>query len=51
MTRSTGEDDFTHREWLLVFDEVVTEFRKEMKDAGREGEFIGAKVWDDGAGV
>jgi adenosine deaminase CECR1 len=33
-----------HREWLVLFDEVIGEVKASMKEQGREDEFIGAKV-------
>lgn len=44
MIGTSGEDDFTHRDWLATFGEVIEEVKQEMKNAGRDDEFVGAKV-------
>ncbi|KAI0311600.1 adenosine deaminase-like growth [Amylostereum chailletii] len=44
MWGESGEQNVPHREWLLDFDEIVKEVKAEMKNQGREDDFIGAKV-------
>lgn len=44
MYDENGQANVPHREWLLDFDRVLKELKEEMKDQGREDEFIGAKV-------
>ncbi|KDQ18077.1 hypothetical protein BOTBODRAFT_29392 [Botryobasidium botryosum FD-172 SS1] len=44
MVRANGEDDLTHREWLVIFDRVVQEVKADMKAQGRGDEFVGAKI-------
>lgn len=44
MVSEDGEDNIPHREWLVVFDRVLNEVKEDMKQQGREDEFIGARV-------
>lgn len=44
MTGADGKANVTHREMLLVFDEVLREVKDELKGQGRENKFIGARV-------
>lgn len=44
MFGADGQENIPHREWLLDFDRVMNQVRAEMKQQGREDEFIGAKV-------
>lgn len=44
MYDENGQANVPHREWLLDFDRVLKELKEEMKDQGREDEFIGAKI-------
>lgn len=44
MIGADGQENVPHRDWLLTFDRVQNEVKDEMKQLGREGEFIGAKV-------
>lgn len=44
MTGPDGEENVPHREWFVVYDEVLNEVREEMKRQGRENQFIGSKV-------
>ncbi|KII89146.1 hypothetical protein PLICRDRAFT_175374 [Plicaturopsis crispa FD-325 SS-3] len=39
-----GQENVPHREWLIMFDEVLKEVKEEMKQQGREDEFIGARI-------
>ena len=39
-----GNPTIPHREWLVMFNEVLEEFKDELKSQGRQDEFIGAKV-------
>lgn len=44
MTGAGGQENITHRECLIAFDEVLNEVKAELKCQGREDEFVGAKV-------
>ncbi|KAG6862094.1 hypothetical protein C0995_007224 [Termitomyces sp. Mi166 len=44
MVGEDGEENIPHREWLLMFDRVLTEVKDDMQRQGREGEFIGARI-------
>lgn len=44
MTGADGNDNVTHREMLLAFDEVIQEVKNELKQRGQENKFIGARV-------
>ncbi|KAG8861949.1 hypothetical protein FRB96_002392 [Tulasnella sp. 330] len=44
MIRANGEDNFEHREWLQCLQRVIGEVQQQMKESGREDEFVGAKV-------
>lgn len=44
MVGEDGEDNIPHREWLVMFDQILNEVKGEMKQQGREDEFIGARV-------
>ncbi|KAF9015519.1 hypothetical protein BDQ17DRAFT_1295372 [Cyathus striatus] len=44
MYGADGQDNIPHREWLLMFDRVQREVKEEMKNQGREDEFIGARI-------
>jgi adenosine deaminase CECR1 len=44
--RADGQENLSHRELLLMFDQVVKEVKDEMKQQGREDEFIGARASD-----
>ncbi|EEB91591.1 hypothetical protein MPER_10026, partial [Moniliophthora perniciosa FA553] len=39
-----GRQDIPHRQLVAIFDRVLREVKEEMKDKGREGEFIGARI-------
>ncbi|KAJ8473573.1 hypothetical protein ONZ45_g16248 [Pleurotus djamor] len=39
-----GNPTIPHREWLVMFNEVLEEFKDELKSQGRQDEFIGAKI-------
>ncbi|RDB21042.1 Adenosine deaminase CECR1-A [Hypsizygus marmoreus] len=39
-----GQENIPHRDWLLMFDDVLKEVKAEMKAQGREDEFIGARI-------
>ncbi|KAL4266131.1 metallo-dependent hydrolases superfamily protein [Pleurotus pulmonarius] len=39
-----GNECVPHREWLVMFDEVLKEVKEDMRKQGREDEFIGAKI-------
>lgn len=38
------KEDVNHFEWYEMFEEVVESIKAELKEQGREGDFIGAKV-------
>lgn len=44
MVRAGGIDDFSHREWILAFREILKQFKEDLKKKGREGEFAGARA-------
>lgn len=44
MVGEDGLENVPHRNWLIIFDRVLNEVKAEMKERGREGEFIGARV-------
>lgn len=44
MFGADGQENVPHREWLIIFEKVLNEVKAEMKQQGREGEFLGAKV-------
>lgn len=44
MYGADGQMNVPHREWLIVFDEVVNEVKEETTKQGREDEFFGATV-------
>ena len=44
MVGEDGQENITHRDMLTIFDRVLSEVREEMKEKGREDEFIGARV-------
>lgn len=39
-----GQRNIPHREWLLVFDQVLREVKAELKEQGREDEFVDCRV-------
>lgn len=39
-----GQENIAHRELLRIFDKVVIEVKEQLKQEGREDEFVGAKV-------
>ena len=39
-----GIENVPHRDWLLEFDRVSNEFKEEMRDQGREDDFLGCKA-------
>ena len=44
MIGADGEENISHREWLITFDRVVNEVKVELARLGRADEFIGSKV-------
>ena len=42
--RENGQRDFTHREWVAMFERVLNEFKDEMKAQNRSDEFFGARI-------
>ncbi|KAL1743471.1 hypothetical protein HDZ31DRAFT_83400 [Schizophyllum fasciatum] len=44
MTGSDSQENIPHREWLKVFDRVLGEVKEELRQKGREDEFIGARI-------
>jgi len=45
MVGPDGNEDIPHRDWMLMFQQVVNEVKDDMKRQGREDEFIGSKVF------
>lgn len=43
-TNEHGQAIVSHREWLLMFDQIVADIKAELKKEGREDEFLGAKI-------
>lgn len=41
---ASGNDDVTHRDFLIAFERIVNEIKAEMAAQGRHDEFVGAKV-------
>ncbi|KAF7363649.1 Brix domain-containing protein [Mycena sanguinolenta] len=39
-----GQDNVPHSVWLQIFDKTLTRFKADLKQQGREDEFIGARV-------
>ncbi|KAF8349210.1 hypothetical protein F5887DRAFT_1059483 [Amanita rubescens] len=44
MVGADGLENVPHGEWLRIFERVLNEVKMEMKDQGREGDFVGAKI-------
>ncbi|KAF8637377.1 hypothetical protein AX17_002876 [Amanita inopinata Kibby_2008] len=44
MVGSDGVENVSHRDFLMIFDRVLDDVKAEMKQQGREGDFIGAKI-------
>ena len=44
MVGADGLENVPHREWLRIFERVLNEVKIEMKERGRDGDFVGAKV-------
>ncbi|KAG5220481.1 adenosine deaminase-related growth [Salix suchowensis] len=44
MDDADGNECVPHREWLVMFDEVLKEVKEDLQKQGREDEFIGAKI-------
>jgi adenosine deaminase CECR1 len=44
MAGADGQQNVPHSEWLRIFERVLNEVKTEMKEQGREGDFVGAKV-------
>jgi hypothetical protein len=44
MVGEDGQENVPHREWLRIFDKIMNEVKDDMKQQGREDEFIGARV-------
>lgn len=57
MFGQNGEENIPHREWLIVFDEVLHEVKDQLRKQGRGDEFFGSKVgisaslWSHGANL
>jgi adenosine deaminase CECR1 len=46
MFDADGERNVPHREWVLDFQQAISEVRTALKEEGREEEFIGPR-WED----
>ena len=44
MVGTDGQKNVPHSDWLRIFERVLNEVKTEMKEQGREGDFVGAKV-------
>jgi adenosine deaminase CECR1 len=44
MYSADGHETVPHREWVAAFERVLNKVKLRLKDAGREHEFIGARV-------
>ena len=44
MVGADGQQNVPHSDWLRIFERVLNEVKTEMKEQGREGDFVGAKV-------
>ncbi|KAG5643235.1 hypothetical protein DXG03_001319 [Asterophora parasitica] len=44
MVGEDGLENIPHRDWLIMFDDVLNEVKVDMKAQGREDEFIGARI-------
>ncbi|KAJ6488033.1 hypothetical protein C8R45DRAFT_1144863 [Mycena sanguinolenta] len=44
MIGEDGAQNVPHREWLLIFDDVQNTLKADLKEQGREDEFIGARI-------
>ncbi|SRR6266576_1892324 len=44
MVDADGLENVPHREWLRIFERVLNGVKMEMKEQGREDDFVGAKV-------
>lgn len=44
MVGADGQENIPHRDWLFMFDRVLNEVKADMKQQGREDEFIGARA-------
>ncbi|KAG6814602.1 hypothetical protein H0H92_000131 [Tricholoma furcatifolium] len=44
MVGADGEENIPHREWLLMFDQVLNEVKASLKKEGRGEEFIGVRI-------
>lgn len=44
MIGADGQENVPHREWLLVYDEVIAGVKRELAAQGRSDEFVGSKV-------
>ncbi|KZV90219.1 Metallo-dependent hydrolase [Exidia glandulosa HHB12029] len=44
MWSAEGEQNVTHREFVALFGRIIDEVKAELKEQGREGEFVGAKI-------
>ena len=44
MYGADGRENVPHREWLVMFDQVINQVKAEMAELGRPNDFIGAKV-------
>ncbi|KAI0780414.1 Metallo-dependent hydrolase [Trametes elegans] len=44
MVDEDGKEDIPHRAWLQMYERVLNEVKDELKEQGREDEFIGSKI-------
>jgi adenosine deaminase CECR1 len=44
MVGADGQENIPHRAWVLMFENVLNEVRKDLKRDGQEDDFFGARV-------
>ncbi|OJT14101.1 Adenosine deaminase CECR1-A [Trametes pubescens] len=44
MIGADGQENVPHREWLLVYDEVIAGVKRDLAAQGRSDEFVGSKI-------
>ena len=44
MIGEDGQENVPHRDWMVAYDRVLTEFKAELAAQGREDEFVGSKM-------
>ncbi|EIW51773.1 Metallo-dependent hydrolase [Trametes versicolor FP-101664 SS1] len=44
MIGADGQENVPHREWLLIYDEVIAGVKRDLAAQGRSDEFVGSKI-------